>query len=237
MKKTMKKTLALGLMTSALLMSPSQDANAFVKGFYVGANGGVGYLKTRVNADYGANLTRRFDHAGIGATGGLHLGYGWMFAQSWYTGLEGSGALSSIKGDEDSVIDLANNTFEKTSSQERYNFALALKLGKVVADHCMVYLRLGARFANFRFTQQQYVLGGAVDSQTTLNKTKVGFEPGLGFAVKIADRWTFHGEYTHAWFSKQSFAKNNFNAAAADNYSMQPQVGRFLVGFTFHLGR
>jgi len=203
--------------------------SSWKSGFYLGAGVGVGHLKTETFAGFLANDTKKYTISDNNILGNIFLGYDYSFADSWIFGIEGSAGLSTLDGKDNSVVDLAADIFDRTEAKERYNCAFAGRLGRTVGNgSTLVYVRVGARFSNFRFTQQT-ATAGALSSKLTETKTKVAFEPGIGFQTKLSQSVSLGSEYTYAWYNS-----SRINDPDGSHHKFKPEVGRFMVRITFH---
>lgn len=235
----------LGLL-GAVEATPPQ--RAFVNGPFLGLNVGIAQLNAKLNEVYAPGQTRRFRHAATSATGGLHLGWGstfGMFDSCWYGALMGEAALSGLRGRDDSNVNAVNYLLaDKTTTRERYNFALAAKLGRVIFSQTLLFVRLGVRFSTFKFSQN-FVLNDLVNPpitfpQTSFTQMLAGFEPGVGISTRLCENWTLTGEYTYTFYGKKSFSTptfvdpNNPDNTAQANGSVRPQIGRFMLSLTHH---
>jgi outer membrane immunogenic protein len=147
---------------------PPAPVNSWT-GFYVGANGGYGWGKSKVS--YSPNDLASADLFGLipgfgpgagsaflptnfatsGGVGGLQLGYNWQFARAWVGGVETDFDWSSVKGSGSStasagsLIPVVNSANQKTD----WFGTVRARLGYLPMDNLLLFVTGGYAYAHF----------------------------------------------------------------------------------------
>jgi outer membrane immunogenic protein len=239
------KKLAFALMTSALTAAailPASAASEYT-GFYVGLNGGYGIGTGTANGSFQAAVPGvangfQSDVGTKGFRGGLHFGYDHMMTKVFLLGLEASGDFSNLEGKSSSLGALTNATVD-TKAQRRDAFGLALRIGGLLNNSMLTYLKIGAETAKWKLTttsnEVNFNVAGATKSSTA-NKRLTGFVVGLGFETMLTKHISFGGEWTHTWYgkTKQTVIQT---AANTNQYKIdyKPRVNdfRLRIGYKF----
>jgi outer membrane immunogenic protein len=151
-------------------------------GFYIGANGGYGFGRSKWSG-----LPSSFDVKG-GLFGG-QVGYNWQFGQFVY-GLEGDGDWTDLRGTAN--IAACNGTFCKTR-----NDFLSTVRGRVgiAMDRWLPYATGGLAVGNIRAT---------VPGFTGIDKTNTGWTVGGGLEYALAPNWSVKAEYLYVDLGKEN---------------------------------
>ncbi len=174
---------------AADLPRPSYKAPAYSapsafswSGFYVGANAGYGWGKSRWT-DATGFATGEFNLSGLVAGG--TLGYN-LQAGSLVYGLEGDLDYSTIKGSAGTLCGGGPGACE---TRNTWLGTARARLGYSF-DRWLPYITGGAAFGGIKMTP---VSGGASDSQT-----KLGWTLGLGLEYAFLGSWSAKVEYLYA---------------------------------------
>lgn len=232
-----KKIAFLG---AALLATGVNAHSGPFKGGYVGLQGGVSHLNSKIDVDFG-NGVNDFTEMGLSDTnvsGGLHFGWLFPYGERWVFGLEARGEFSGINAKENQTVNLGALQQVKYTLKENYNAGLAAKIGYKFNKDTLVYLKLGARLSEFKLTYQDLTNGVASPSNSQ-KKTKVGFEPGLGVTFKFCEGergyWSAFGEYSYTFYGSNNF--DNMDNTGGDRFptaSIRERIGRMTLGVSYH---
>lgn len=161
-------------------------------GFYIGANGGYGWSKSKLT-----NAITPFEefgsHTADGAVVGGQIGYRWQAAQ-WVFGVEAQGDWADITGTNidssapDSTIDRSKLT------------AFGLFTGQVgyAWNNALLYVKGGAAITSNRW---EIVDTGVVFAATS-DKTRWGGAIGAGLEYGFAPNWSVGVEYDHLFIGR-----------------------------------
>ncbi len=180
-------------------------------GFYFGANVGAGWGTTETNLSsvsipaipltipIGLPLSQ---NSMSGILGGVQAGYNWQ--AGWAVlGIEGTISGADIKGTTPCVVILSCT--EKTN----WLATASARLGAVVLDRGLVYVKGGAAWQNTR-TEMALpgILAGLVGVNDVVNgtHTNVGWLVGMGTEWAITKNWTAFVEYDYMNFQKKTDA-------------------------------
>jgi opacity protein-like surface antigen len=240
------KKLAFALMTSALTAAavlPASAASEYT-GFYVGLNAGYGIGTGTSNGSFqpavpGPVGTSQTDIGTKGLRGGLHFGYDHMMTKVFLLGLEASGDFSNTEG-KANTFNGVNGTIE-TKAQRRDAFGLALRVGALLNNSMLTYLKVGAETAKWKLSSSTgdanfAVVGGGIPTATA-TKRLTGFVLGLGFETMLTKHISFGGEWTHTWYGKTKTVGPLRQTAALNNWTFdyKPRVNdfRLRIGYKF----
>lgn len=240
-----KSFVIAGLLATSAVQAHTHkhtSTQAPFKGGYGGLQGGLAHLKTKVDVDFG-NFNNDFSAqnlSDVSGGGGLHLGWYLPYQERWVFGLEARGELFALSAEEKTAVNLATLAQVRYKYEERYNVGLAAQVGYRIQRGSLVYLKLGARLSEFKFTYQD-ITNGVGSPSYSQTKTKVGFEPGLG-ARFILNRskhhrgyWSAFGEYSYTFYGSNTF--DNMDNSGGDRFptaSIRPEIGRFSLGVSYH---
>jgi outer membrane immunogenic protein len=152
-------------------------------GFYVGANGGYGFGRSKWSG-----LPASFDVNG-GLVGG-QLGYNWQFGQFVY-GLEGDADWTDLRGHAN-VVNCAATTLCQTK-----NDFLSTVRGRVgiAVDRWLPYATGGLAVGNVKAT---------ATTLTGVDKTNAGWTVGGGLEYSVAPNWSVKAEYLWVDLGKET---------------------------------
>lgn len=165
----------------------SEPAPVDFGGFYAGVQAGHGGLSTE---NVGARTDPRVpfvldaERAGMGTTGGIHVGYGETFGNV-YLGTEIEAELANTNWDIDRSPDGRLYSVEKKGS-----VGASVRAGYVVNDAVLLYGRAGV--ANSWFENEYSFAGSDVDP----TKSELGLRVGAGVEFAISDNVTMRLDYT-----------------------------------------
>jgi outer membrane immunogenic protein len=152
-------------------------------GFYIGANGGYGFGRSKWDG-----LPATFDVKG-GLAGG-QLGYNWQFGQ-FVWGLEGDGDWTNLRGHANAASCLGT-----TLCETRNNF-LATARGRVglAVDRLLPYVTGGLAVGNIKATDPPFA---------GVDKTREGWTAGGGLEYSLAPNWSVKAEYLFVNLGKEN---------------------------------
>ena len=231
----MKNTLKAIAISSIALSAANAAADVRnMSGFYAGGNFGYGMssAKATVNSKNVAaarSVAVNQDLGLKGMRGGLHLGWGKVFQNKLYAGLEASADLSNTDGKSDST---ASNANLNMTAKRRNSFGIAARLGGMLGS-MLTYVKLGVDTAKWKFSATETnsdALGGVGSSSATKNERLTGFVTGLGMETMITDRVIVGAEWTYTRYRNSS---NLDLSRPRSNESLQvkfkPQTNDFRV--------
>lgn len=238
----MKKLTNL-LVASAVALSAA-TASADVRnmtGPYAGVNFGYGMgsgngKMNTANKIGGASTANFNNDLGLkGFRGGLHLGYGKLFQNKFYLGLEGSADLSNTSGKLDTAgPDIGEGqTKFNLDAKRREAFGLALRAGTMFGS-MLAYAKIGVETAKWKFkaSQSNYLagVGGAIAGTTDKSKNErlTGLVLGLGMETMLTDHVIFGGEWTHTRYRNSSTLEVTQNATRETlQFKLKPTTNDF----------
>jgi len=161
-------------------------------GFYVGANGGGGWVHDCRNNVTNALFLGCYDASG--AVAGGQIGYRWQ-AQQWVFGLEAQGNWADINGSTQNLGNVNNSL--------RTNIdAFGLFAGQVgyAWDNVLLYAKGGAAVVDQRF---DFVTNATGDiAATTGFGTRWGGVIGAGIEIGFGGNWSVGFEYDHIFLDR-----------------------------------
>ena len=165
-------------------------------GFYIGAHiGGVSSSET-------ADTFGSTDPSGF--TGGVQGGYNWQIAPMWLVGIE----------EEISFTNASGSAFNFTSKHNWYDTVDA-RLGYILPWRgWLLYGKAGAAWMNADYS----------DGVLSINKTRSGWNVGVGTEYLIAPQWSVKAEYNFLDFGKDTIG----------GLGIDTQVNQFKVGVNYH---
>src|SRR5262249_46713014 len=145
-------------------------------GLYIGAH--VGGVSSSESVDtFGST-----DPSGF--TGGLQAGYNWQIAPAWLVGFE-----------EEISFTNADGSASRFKSNHNWDDTLDARLGYILPWHgWMVYGKAGAAWMNADYS----------DGRVSINKTRSGWNVGVGTEYLIAPQWSVKAEYNFLDFGKDT---------------------------------
>lgn len=165
-------------------------APARLSGPYVGAFADQGVLMDTVTGPRETNGRLSADFGDQGFRGGLFAGYGHRFGD-WYAGGEIAGGGSNVEWKH------VRTNFGRTfSTQEKYSIRGSLRIGRVLNDSALLYVRGGAVRTQFQTT---YQIGSVfVDQDDSRN----GWLVGAGLEAAVTDRTFIRLEYDYSAYAQ-----------------------------------
>ncbi len=168
-------------------------------GPYVGAHGGIGWLRASQTVSEGVFTCAAFDGAtcdldATGAVFGGQLGYNWQ-QREWVFGLEVDGSWSGLKENVSyapAFPHIKNDKIDWLASARA-------RLGWAMGD-TLFYATGGVAFANFNAGWSQ--IGGPARLQ--VDTTTTGWVAGGGIEKMFGRHWSARAEFLHYGFGKKS---------------------------------
>jgi opacity protein-like surface antigen len=200
------KLKSIALVVAPLVLGSHVLAEGTVGGGYVGAGVGYTMLQHRVTnvvapVAPAAPATRQFSFNADGINGALLLGYGKLF-HCFYLGVEGYGSLD---GTSKSVFQATDGT-GPTTVKLKGTWGLAARLGYALTKETLAYVRLGAEWGRFSWSDRSETPAVLGSSWLT------AFAPGLGIETNFNTRWALRVDGSWAFYGSKS-ARNNPTAA------------------------
>jgi len=171
-----------------------------------------------INGYYYYSKSHNFDMGKYGFNGNIFVGYGKTFesSPSYYLGGELFGNYFSpkLKGSSyssdttmyDSSYTMSINTEVKNS----YSIGGDIRAGYLVTPRTMIYALFGVNYARFK-VKSEFVFNpsyigapGPAQVSNDFSKLKLGYMPGVGMEMALADHVSLRTQYTYAFYSSLS---------------------------------
>lgn len=221
----MKKVYLASLLGAALAVSGAHaSSNLCTSGFKVGLGGGYGSFKSSTTTNYLNTApnpavllgTTSGDLGGDGGFGRFFLGYDFVMKNGFVLGLEVGAAASNIKGTSNRRINTgAAIAADPLEVKTKDTFDAALRIGFVVRNAFIPYLKVGAESTKFQVRQTSPAPLPAGLADATTNKRLTGFLIGAGVEVPVTRMFHVGAEYTYSHFN--SVTATSVTPAAAVN--------------------
>ena len=207
------KRLLIGLIAALSTVSMAMADNPFKRG-YLGASIGLGIGHNKLSQNTRVSGTQNFFSnsstrlSALGAIGGIHGGWNWVFKNKWLVGVEVWGDLASLDDSLNAGSSLGANM--KTSDEMEWSIGAALKGGVIVNDSTLAYVSLGwvgSDWETKTTVSSTPALAGAnptVSQTFKHSKFLNGFRPALGVAVKVTNRIYVSGEGAYSFYQSHS---------------------------------
>jgi outer membrane immunogenic protein len=249
----LKKTLGL-LASAAMVLSASQMASAadlapaYTKapvavevwnwtGFYIGGHIGAGWGTTESSLDSVAAAGAAATPVGLALTqnspsgflGGGQIGYN--FQSGWAVfGVQADIAGLDVKGTTPCLVVLS------CTSDTNWLATVSGRVGAVVADKTLVYVKGGAAWLNSTnsFTAPAALGAGALTGSS--DSTSVGWLLGFGAEYAFTRNWSAFIEYDYMDFEKKNVAFNYTGlllGASTANTTIQNKLSIAKVGVNY----
>lgn len=223
---------------AAIAAVSATSVSAMCHHFYVGAGAShmVGHhdaTASGLDPNLGAGSYNRVSGINKNAAGAaLILGYR-AHMQSFVWGLEADYMFGNIdKTNLWREPGVTPSTTERVESKSgAWSGALILGFRK---ESVTAYIRLG--FENRRFKASYSKDNGYGTYLSGSGFSKTAFAPGVGFDVKVSDRFTVGGEYRYASYGSTSRPGANvtaFGNVTTLNYSVRPRVSTYLLNVKY----
>ncbi len=135
-----------------------------------------------------------------GFLGGVQAGYNWQAGWAVF-GIQGDIAGANIKGTSPCLVVLGCNT------DTQWLASVTGRLGAVVLDRGLVYVKGGAAWQNSTHTVTLPSFGGVGGQDLTSREiTHFGWTIGMGTEWMITPNWTAFVEYNYYDFDKKNYA-------------------------------
>lgn len=267
MLKSQKK---IGFFILLGLFSVSVNAQTF-DGFYFG--GGIGGSQSAVDVKQNIevngilfNTISIFDIAknnDVNSTdnsflGGLNLGFGHVFSQRWYLGIEGDVLWQNLATDVVAPTqqpDGSISIIEKTKVDLSNQFSAALVPGIVFNTNTLLYAKVGAAWGNFdvkNSVSYSQVIQPTVTLSSSNRVSDSGYESGLllglGMEHYLSQNISIKLEYTHVNYGSIhdndpiTSAINNtdpnnvpITGSISDSAKVSASTNSVMFGLTYHL--
>jgi opacity protein-like surface antigen len=238
----MKKILSV-LLTSAALLPVSintVNANAFSSGFYVGANfgGGMGSGKYSINYTPAGQGSDSGDLGLKGIRGGLHFGYDYLATKVFLLGLEVSGDFSNTKGEQTRADAAAPVNTQTLSAKRKDAFALALRIGGIVHQSYLGYLKVGIETAKWETSLTSgpaAVTAYTTKSSDSKKERLTGLVLGLGAETMLTKNVSAGLEWTYTLYKSSKSLQLTGPANATATATVKPHTNdfRLRIGYKF----
>ena len=259
----------IGLVSLLSLLSVSIYAQEF-DGFYFG--GGLGSSQSRVNVNQSLeinavlfNTTNIFDIVknnketltDTSFLGDLNLGFGHVFAQRWYLGIEGNAVWQDLETDAAQPLqqpDGSLNIIEKTTVKLSNQFNIALVPGIVFDKNTLLYGKVGVAWGNFdvkNSANYDQTIQAPITLSSSNSFSDSGYENGLllglGIEHYLTQNLSMKLEYTHANYgtihdsAPMTSAINNADPAnipitgtVTDSSKASVSTNSVMLGMSYH---
>jgi outer membrane immunogenic protein len=166
--------------------SPPLPAPFTWTGFYVGVEGGGGAQYDSITGKYG-----------VGGIVGGEIGYNYQI-NAFVVGIEGEGLWSNLKSRSDTSTQIPGFfTSSLASLTTNSLFDVAVRVGFTTFDRALVYGKLGAIWADQRYSATT----NTPVTYTTGRWTSPGVLLGVGFEYAITNNWIARIETDAQWFN------------------------------------
>ena len=227
---------AADLAVKAPMLSPISNWT----GFYVGGHVGAGWGTTESTLDSLAAPGVPAVAAGIpiaqnsrsGFLGGGQVGYNFQSGLAVF-GVQADFAGLDVKGTTPCLTVLS------CSAKSNWLGTVSGRVGGVVADKTLVYVKGGAAWLNSNHTLNISALGGAgTAASVSTDSTAFGWLLGMGAEYAFTRNWSAFIEYDYMDFDKKSAALNLASLgagvpAAIANLSLQNKLSTAKVGVNY----
>lgn len=192
-----------------------------LSGWFVGLQAGMNAASVKYRISTSTSQTYGKDSS-LGGLAGVFAGWGSNFSSYGYAGLQAEGNLVSSKN---------SGGFSGATSSDNYSSkvngvwggALLLGFRPWGGNKTMIYLRLGADIANWKYFQSGSPAATNVNGSTS--KTKVAFAPGLGVRSMMYKNMFLNMEYKFTAYGSSRIVSPNGNTS-----SHKPTMQTFTVG-------
>lgn len=168
-------------------------------GFYIGANlgGGWGTIESNLVSLGGVPVPLPLaSHGTNGLIGGGQIGYNYQM--NWVVlGIQGDFDGSSIKGTAPCVVILS------CSASNRWIATVTGRIGGVVADRTLLYVKGGGAWANTNYSVSD-PLGFIGFGTSSTSSTRSGWLLGTGVEYSFTQNWSGLIEYDHMDFGSRN---------------------------------
>ena len=247
----MKKMSHLLAATALILSSAATVAHAHdarnMTGFYAGGNFGYGmgtakgnWNSTGTNIQPGESVNTNNDLGLKGVRGGFMLGYGKVFQNKLYAGLELGADYSNTEGKLDQTYLQTQNFNLKTKRRDAYS--ASVRLGAML-NSMLTYIKLGVETAKWKTEASttsyiNFANGGISDGKVNAaskNQRLTGFIFGLGMETMVSDHLVLGGEWSYTQYRgsstiqvTQAGIKN-----AGVNFNVKPRTNDFRLRLAY----
>ena len=220
----------LCLATSALAGGPMPPAAApYFDGFYAGLGGGVVSATSNVRENYNNNdpsntlsVNNKMDLGKHGLNGNVFLGFG-KTLRSIYLGGEVFGNVFNPEWESSTVGGTpgAPSILMKTKVKSPYSYGGDIRAGYVVSPRVMLYALFGLDYAKFEVKSNvnNPPNGGVTNN---FNKWRLGYMPGVGIEVGLANHLSLRGQYTYTFYP--SFSHSTTNTSGPITHTLNTKV-------------
>jgi outer membrane immunogenic protein len=234
----MKKIAGVAIVVAALQL-PAFAADMPVKaasapapaisdwsGFYVGAEGGGGWVRSHMTFFFPTTTSTT---NGDGGFAGGTLGYNWQ-SGPWVFGVEGDWSWADLRGKEDNINPNCTAGGIGTCFAKLKSFETArARLGYAVSTGLLAYVTGGAAFGEISSGSQN-----AASNLVAHDHTNTGWTIGGGLEAQLAPNWSAKVEYQYVDLGSTGVL---VDAAAGSSW----QVDRFQthlvrVGLNYRFG-
>lgn len=199
-----------------------QKHSSFLNSAYIGLSGGfisVDTSMSHTSLQVDAYEADSFTLGGKGPEGGVHLGYGHVFAPyNIYVALEAKAAVSRTS--DKRAIDEGEDGFLRHKLEKLGYYGLNLHLGGLIAPQTIAALKLGVVSGRWQISTRQ-----DPDNFSRVT-TPVGMEYGLLMRVGLSNSISMGLEGSYQKYSKQKtkFSGFSLTTSAASNLSLLVRI-------------
>ena len=228
------------------------------QGFYLGLQAGPNITTGKLRAEMTYNGT---DFVNAHKNGNLHLekyafsggifgGYGWVFSQNGYLGLEVFLSYDSTKAnailDNDfgttsaapALKQLRLSAYGKDTLRRRFLYGAKADVGYLFTKETMGYIILGIEGGRWKLSSWRVgSVSGQLGAHFGKRKHRIAFKPGLGFRHSLTNNVFLRLEWTTSWNPRiRAHRTQVTEAAPIDGFSAKAVRTKNLVQNTVMLG-
>lgn len=218
------RKILLSTAFAALIMNSGSFAEAKISGFYAGVHTGYVIANSNVKKQLIAQpkTVRDTNLSGTGMNGGLHGGWGKLFARKIYAGLELTADFSNLKGKEYINDAQAYRTRQEMKDSLGANVRVGLVMGGSLG-----YVKVGTISSKWEI---QHNFNGLNSQNLKKKKRLTGVNLGVGVDMPMSDRILLGVGYDFT-----SYGKLNFSTPT-NTQRIRPQTNLFTVRASFKIG-
>jgi len=207
--------------------APVAKMNPF-SGFLLGGQLGVNAQDTSVRQRMvnRNQASASSDVGGTGFTGGVGIGYGWLFNR-FYAGLETNYNFSSLQG-KHRTLALPSNLTRSSKLTGVWDISTRLGMTLGANNNVLVYIKPGVAFGQWKSKASS---PGHVYGKKSKNLT--GFLIGAGMDVALSDRMSMGVEYTYTTYGSFSYNEVTNNNIPTNRTTVDPSVHAFMAHLKF----
>ncbi|MGN6670762.1 MAG: outer membrane protein [Candidatus Nucleicultricaceae bacterium] len=223
-----KRVYGLGIALASCMLLGEVSATETFGGFSAGLGGGYSLANPAMERTLIATGVKDSNTPSVhGFLGGLTLGYGHHFQNSFFLGGEVSALFGSGNGKTETFVNLGQPISSRLNQKHR--FGAALQVGYVVNNTVLPYVKIGAAFSQWDSNTDALPLLGAA----SFSKYKPGLDLGVGVQLLLTKNLSLGFEYSHAEYQEVNYTVNNNIGAQRINVSIKPRDNLIILKLRF----